>query len=794
MKTFKTISLVFIIMLFTYSLSNAQSKPSTVTIAGIVTDSITSKPISAATVAVQSLTDKTIKNVVSDENGRYVIDQLPQGDYLLGARVVGYQKKIVTIKSADLAKGRINVTLKMLPDAKALNEVKVSATKSLVRQEADRVIYDLKADPDSKGSNVLEMMRKVPFVTLDADQNILLKNNAGFKIFLNGKPSGMIEQNPKEVLRSIPASTIERIEVITNPPAKYDAEGFAGIINIVTTKKVADGYNGMVNLNESLPTGGPGLGSSFNFKAGKLIIAATVGGSLNRTPETESSLIRNTFDSNPTTLTQNGTPRLNSKTGYFGTELSYEVSKFQLLSAQFNVSRTDNSSEIYQQSLLNGTGGTLQGYNLQNNYKGKGNGLDVSLNYQLVFQSKKIRLLTFSYRYTDYVNKNNNSLSLSNRVNYTLPDFTQDNSAGNDEHTLQLDYAAGTKSLGFEHGIKAILRGNNSDFTYTGSSALSNTFNVSQDVFSAFSSLTYSANKWGVKAGLRAEETVVSGDVSQDYLNLVPTASASYQIDAINGINFGFSQRLKRPGINRINPYIDRSNPNYEIQGNPDLKSSTINNFLFGYNLSGKMLSVNLGLGYSFFNNLDIKLVTYNSTTGITRSTYMNVAKGSAFTTDFNANFTATKRLNFSFNGNLTYLKVSANNALSKTEGWYHNFTISGSYRPTESWRLGANVNIIGKNFAPQSFQSLIAPQINTSFSSTHDLIKGKLSVTATLNNPFKKFRNVETRVTGTDFYEVSNNQTYLRVYRLSLNYNFGKLKDVVKRTKIGIRNDDVAN
>gem|GEM_PF-1943051 len=131
---------------------------------------------------------------------------------------------------------------------------------------------------------------------------------------------------------------------------------------------------------------------------------------------------------------------------------------------------------------------------------------------------------------------------------------------------------------------------------------------------------------------------------------------------------------------------------------------------------------------------------------------------------------------------------------LPKTEGWYHNFTVSGGYRPTASWRVGANLNVIGKNFSPQSFQSLIGPQINTSFSSTHELIKGKLSLAGTLNNPFKKFRNIETHVTGADFYEVSNSQTYLRTYKLSLNYNFGKLKDAVKRTKIGIKNDDVAN
>lgn len=674
-----------------------------------------------------------------------------------------------------------------------LKGVEITAKKSLVRQEADRIVYDLKADPDSKGSSVLDMMRKVPFVSLDAEQNILLKGNAGFKIFINGKPSGMMEQNAKEVLRSMPASTIEKIEVITNPPAKYDAEGFAGIINIVTNKTVGEGYNGTLNFNQSYPTGGPGVGSSFNFKAGKLIIATTAGGSLSRTPETQNSVTRNTFN-NPTSLYQNGNRRSNGKTGYLGTELSYEFNKFQLLSAQFNISGNSNDEFNQQQSSLNNAGGVIQGYRLQNDYKRWGNGLDVSLNYQYTFHSKTTKLLNLGYRYTDYGNQNNNTLTLSQRVNYTAPDFLQENIAGTNEHTFQADYSAGTKKLGFETGVKAILRNNNSDYRYISSNTTGNKFNISQDVISAYSSLSFNVKKWDFKAGLRAEETLVGGDISNNYLNVVPSFAASVQLDAVNSLNFGFSQRLRRPGINRLNPFVDRSNPNYEFQGNPNLNPSTINNFTMGYNTSGKVLSMNIGLGYFTINNIDQKIYTYNSGTGITQSTYANVAKGDALSADVNMNFTATKKLSFSFNGNLTYLNVRADAVLLKTEGLFHNFTVSGSYRPLTSWRLGANVNVIGRNPTSAAFQSITAAQVNTSLSSTHELIKSKLSFTATLNNPFHKFRTIATHTTGVDFDEISNNQFYLRTYRVSLNYNFGKLKDAVKKTKKSIRNDDVSN
>jgi ferric enterobactin receptor len=274
----------------------------------------------------------------------------------------------------------------------SLKEVTITAERPIIRQKADRIIYDLKADPESKGNNMLSMMRKIPYLSLDGDDNLLLKGNSSFKVLINGKPSGSLESNLKAVLKSIPASTIERIEVITTPPSKYDAEGLAGIINIITSKKINDGINGSVNINESLPAGGPGVGASVTAKKGKFGISAFGGASINNSPQTTNS--RKTVDTDGTILAQNGYQRSNNKTAYFGTGLSLQVDTLNLLTAQFNYNGSCAIDHNGQNSLLTGDN-KLEQYIFQNNNKATSHGIDAGINYELGLKALKTGCLLF---------------------------------------------------------------------------------------------------------------------------------------------------------------------------------------------------------------------------------------------------------------------------------------------------------------------------------------------------------------------------------------------------------------
>lgn len=691
---------------------------------------------------------------------------------------------------------------------KTLNEVSIKAQKSPIKQEADRVIYEMQADPESKTSNVLEMLRKVPYVTVDANENIMLKSNSSFKILINGKPSSMVERDPKTILRSIPASTIQRIEVYTTPPAKYDAEGLGGVINIITNKKLVDGYNGTVNFNGRFP-GGPGAGTSFSAKIGKFGISAFGGGNLSDNPLTTNSNKRTTTGANPSFLDQQGNNKSNGKNGYIGTELSYEIDSLNLISGQFNINGSRANGTGNQTTVLSGPLGVINGYHLQNHNNNNGSGLDASLNYQLGFKNTKNKLLTFSYRYWRYNNTAVANIATTNRINYSTPDYNQDDTTSSSEQTAQVDFVQGFKKITVEAGVKAIFRKNSSDFNYNSfndatnsfenNAALSNNYSSTQNILAAYNTWGYNARSFSLKAGLRIEQTFTDADfvstataAHQRYLDVIPSIAFSLPVNALSSFNAGFSQRLKRPGINKLNPFVDRSNPNFETYGNPDLTRTVISDVRVGYSLSGKG-NLNVGVFYDFGKGLDLPVSHYDPATNITYTTYKNNSNVKGLGNFVNINYPITKQLNFGTNCNLMFFSLTGDaDGVIKTL----HFTTLGiynslSYAFANGWRTNVNVDINGRN--PTGLQGSTNGVINTGLSINKQLIKKQLVFSAAVRNPFTKYRYAITGTTGADFTQTQTDQSYFRNFTVSLNYNFGNLKNAVKKTKHSINNDDGA-
>jgi ferric enterobactin receptor len=688
-----------------------------------------------------------------------------------------------------------------------LKEVTIKTDKPIIKQEVDRITYDLQADPQSKISNVLEMMRKVPFVTVDGNENIMLKGNASYKILINGKPSSLMERDAKSILKSMPASTIQKIEVYTTPPAKYDAEGLGGIINIITNKKLVDGYNGTLNINERTPTG-PGAGISFTGKAGKLGLSVFGGGNLTDNPTTATLNIRNTTGTNPTLLNQAGNTHSDSKNAYLGTELSYEINQYNLLSAQFNINGSRHNGLTDQRSVLNQTGGATA-YTIGNNSAGRGNGLDAGLNYQIGFKKDKMKLLTFSYRYFKYRNSSHNDITFSNRVNYTNPDYNQDNNGSASEHTAQVDLIKGFKQWTVEAGLKSIFRDNSSDFqsnvfnsgsgNFERITALSNQYNSTQNVLAAYNTWRYATKKIDIKAGVRLEHTITDADfvstssaAHQRYLNVLPSVAINIPLDATEGLNLGFSQRLKRPGINKLNPFVDRSNPNFYSSGNPDLSRSIVSDLRLGYSLS-KKANLNVSVFYDFGKNLDLLVTTFDPATNITYSTYRNTGSVFGIGNAISFNYPISKRWDISINTNAMYFEIEGpvDGTTSKRSFVTFSSLSSTNYNINDSWRIGASLAINGRN--PTGLQGSTNGFVSPSIYGSKQLIKNKLTLSASASNPFTKYRDAITDTKGANFTQIVTNQNYFRTYNFSLNYNFGRLKESIKKTKRGINNDDGA-
>jgi ferric enterobactin receptor len=785
----------------------AQTNSAKLILKGIVADSSTHDKLAFVTIKLNDNTGETMMAGVTKEDGSFTFSPLAPSVYHIVIAAIGYTPKTFVLDLQDNTElGLIGLKQQL----NSLKEVSITGTRPIIKQKADRIIYDLKADPESKSSSVLGMMHKIPYITLDGQDNILLKGNSSFKVLINGKPSASVENNLNAILKSMPASTIESIEVITIPPSKYDGEGLAGIINIITVKKLNNGYSGSLNANESFPAGGPGAGGSFTAKSGKFVISAFGGASIANNPETSFTNEREAFGAATTSLLQAGDRRLNNKTAYFGTEMSYEIDSLHLFSGQLNLNGSRATDHMAQLSGLNGSAGIIQAYNLLNNNKGTSYGWDAAVNYQLGFRAIKNRLLTFSYQYSDNRNNRNGDVTITNPVNFNTPDYTQNDTQMFNEHTLQVDFVTPVKKVIIEAGLKGILRTSKSNFGYnsfnsaTGQfdidAALSNQYTNNQNVFSAYNSYQVSLKSWNINAGVRVEETVIRADfistatvADQNYFNVLPSIAVSKNFSDQTALNFGFSQRIRRPGINRLNPYIDRSNPNFESTGNPNLRPVLLNDVQVGYS-SNKKLSLNIGLDYSFMNNLDLQVADFDPATQITRTSYANTGTSSSFGSNLAVSYPVSKGYNLSLNGNVMYLWLqgTADGVVVHNDRLMYSFSFSNGVRLHNGWAANADLNVVSRN--PTGLQGYSNGFVGTAFSVNKEVIKNKLGFAARFNNPFTGYRNNITRTFGPNFNQLYTSRDYYRSFGISLNYKFGGLNDGVNKSRRSIENNDVAN
>lgn len=791
---------------------NAQVSPETSSIKGIVIDSASKKAQDYITAALKK-ENVTVKTALSKSDGSFILEKIAPGNYTVVIVAMGFNSKSIPLevketKVYDLGK------IVIAAQANNLSEVNVTAARPVIKQEIDRIIYDVQADPESKVNTVLDMMRKVPLLSVDAEDNIQLKGSGSYKILINGKPSSLVARNPSDVFKSMPAANIEKIEVITTPPAKYDSEGLAGIINIITKKNIDAGYNGSLNYRHSFPTGGPGGSGSITVKQGKFGISAFGGLNKSKSPEAAQGSSRNTFGNEdlgilPTFLSQVGANSSAGQSLYLNTELSYEIDTLNLISGEFSINKYTNDGLYNLSSMLMQANDPYQSYRAESNSNYGWKGYDLSLNYQKGFKSDKNRLLTFSYKVNNSTNSQGSDYNIFDRFNYNLvmfPNYRQYNDGTSVEQTLQADYVHPVgKKLNIEGGVKAILRDNSSIFEYQGQQATgeyavdslrTNNFNNKQNVYGIYNSYQYNLTNWGFKAGVRVELTTIDADfisqdgsLAKDFFNVIPSLSVNRKFKDMSSLNFGYTQRIERPGIWELNPFVQRQ-PNYESTGNPDLQPVLNNSFELNYSRFKKG-SINVGLNYSFANNTIQRVSSYIPETEITRSTYVNTGKDRKFGTNFNISYPFTPTLNLSLGGNMNYiwLEGNINGVTVKNEGLQGYAYGYLSYKLKTGWRLGGNFNY---NSSWITLQGSSKPMLYTSFSLGKDIIKDKLTFSGSVSNPWMKFQSWENETEGVNFTQRSYSNSFSRRVNLSLNWRFGKLKESIKKNKRGISNDDV--
>ncbi|WCT12990.1 TonB-dependent receptor domain-containing protein [Mucilaginibacter jinjuensis] len=797
MKTY--LSLLALLCLGFYA-----SAQSTQTIRGVILDSLKKQPMGYVTVALRhTKTNLPVKSMLSKDNGSFEFTGLPMKSYQLVLASVGFKNKVIDI---DSTKKVINLgEIQLAASTSSLNEVSVTAVRPIVKQEVDRIAYDVQADPSNKVETALDMMRKVPLVSVDASDNIKLKGNTDYKILINGKPSSLVARNPSDVLKAMPASNIEKIEVITTPPAKYEAEGLAGIINIITKKNADQGYNGSWTTRYNTVWG---LGSNLNatVKQGKFGLNGYIGFNRQNKQTTQFGNTTNTFIPVVSSLQQTGTNyRDGGRNNYGSAELSYEIDTLNLLTGniesytyKFNQRSEQNTGQYDGDDVIQ------QGYRLANASSGNYHGTDLGLNYQLGFKHNKEQLLTMSYKYSSNGSTQDAANIFTERFNYGLPNYNQYNNSGTREHTVQVDYVQPVKKVTIEAGGKAILRKNFSDFTsdtlntitnqYVNNTLQTNNFDYQQNVYSGYNSYQVKWTKWTLKGGLRLEHTNVDahftsiGSVAtQDYNNLIPSVSIQRQLKS-SSINFGFSNRISRPNIWQLNPFIDASNPKYINVGNPALRPVVNHSFELNYSNFAKG-SITGGISYSYANNTIQSVTTIRPDT-VSVTTYQNVGQNKRLGANLNVNYPITKKLNLNINSQLVYvwLKGTANNIFYSNKGIQGYIFGNAGYKFEKGWRVGVDGGVDSRYVLLQGKDNYWA---GGSLSASKDFLKEKANIGIYVSNPWKKFRTNDSYNRTNEFEQTNFNQNYYRNIGFSFTYKFGRLNSQIKKNQRGIENDD---
>lgn len=787
----------------------ASAQTNLIKIKGTVLDSAKATPLGYVTVVVKDAADKAVKSTLTAENGSFQILSLKPGTYQINIAYIGFKAKIIAVKEAS---GTIDLgTIKLSASSNQLKEVSIVAAKPILKREVDRIAYDVQADPESTVLTALDMLRKVPMLSVDAQDNIKLKGSGNYKILINNKESSLVAKNPSDVFKAMPASNIEKIEVITTPPAKYDAEGLAGIINITTKKNADQGYNGSINVRENVVYG-PGINVNATLKKGKFGVSGYAGIG-NQTARTNPYDNLQTFTKDNSTLTQNGSNTNGGYYSYGSVELSYEIDTLNLLTSSIELNKgrfKQGSDQVTAQR--SSAGDVLQAYHLTNGGISYWSGIDLALNYQLGFKKDKNRLLTLSYKFSHSPYKQFNDVNIADVINYQQPDYQQYNTAGSNVQTFQLDYVYPVKKLNIEAGGKAILRNNFSDFrsenlnNSTGLYAINpnqtNDFTYQQNVYSVYNSYQLKLAKWTAKGGLRLEHTNINADFTsvgsaarQDYNNLTPSVSLQRSFKT-SSVNFGFTQRIQRPGIWQLNPFVDLSNTKFISTGNPNLKPELNNTFELTYSNFSKG-SVNFGLSYAFSNNsiqnvanLAVQPNAAGQQDTVTLSTYQNVGTNKSIGINTSLNYTFFKKLTFTLNAELRqiFLEGSYNGQLYKNNGITGNASTNLGYKFDNGYRLGFDAGYYSGNVLLQGKTSHF---IYSSYSASKELFKKKLTLSLAASNPYSKFFIFNQSNNTLDYNQLAHYYNRYRHFSISLNYKFGKLEGSIKKNARGINNDD---
>lgn len=772
-------------------------------IKGKVSDSLKGHPLQFATIYLleDSLKDRVKKTVLSNKDGFFEFSGFFSDSVSIRITYAGYQSKVFKLHISTLNGDVSNFLL--TSNNSDLGEVKIVA-QSLVSQSIDQISYNVERDPQRNTANLFEIIQKVPLLSVDGAGNVKYQGGTSFRVLLNGKPSAALARNVSDALKSIPASSIKNIEVITNPSGKYYQEGATGIINIITSKTKEDGYEGAIYAEYKAPAQGPGVSASLNLKINKISFNSSFGYVNNDKPPTTKLFESSARNSNFLNSTQQGTAEANDNSLFFSEDFSYEIDSLNLFTARialYNQKNNDFSNLITQTNPSDPL--VLIQYELQNGKFASWKGLEAALDYQRNFGKKKGRVLTFSYLFTNSLDDQKNDVLFANRINFSQNDFSQYNTFQQFEHTLQIDYSHIIKKITFDVGVKGILRLGDSESSTIenisqGNINLMTTNRYANDQYipAGYVSAKYQSGKFGVIIGGRAEQTVTDArfeglvdEPKVTYFNFLPNFALNYSMDKTNSLNLLYNRTIQRPNISYLNPFVNRLNPTLEVVGNPELVPVGIHNLSLQYRRFKKS-SLIIAFSHNFSSNTIQRIISSQSEASVTRFSFANVGKTTSSALNFSYNLPISKSLNLNASQNILYAKFNAFLAdkVIERNGFQFDYNLGLTAAVSKTTNLAGRFSYSTPTVQLQGRTTTYPYFV---FTGTKTFYKNKIGLTATLLNPFSKYRFVSTTFYGNDISTFSGNEIFYRSFSIRASYKFGEIKKRTRRNEKGIRNND---
>jgi outer membrane receptor protein involved in Fe transport len=770
---------------------------------GKVLEATSKAPLAYAEIRLLKNSDSTlVTGGITDDKGLFALEA-PYGEYHAIVAFLGYQRQIISGINLSSAKNNLDLGLIALStSAQNLQEVVVQAERSSMELALDKKVFNVGKDLANAGGTASDILSNVPSVSVDAEGNVKLRGSDNVRILIDGKPSGLVSFKGGSGLQQLQGSLVDKVEVITNPSARYEAEGMSGIINIVLKKDRRQGFNGSFDLI----TGNPdnfGAGANVNYRKDNINFFLNYALAYRFQPGRGEQYQEVVDGSTTRLLEQSSQNRMRSANNSINGGLDYYFDDKNVFTASYLWRRSDarRISDIRYLDYLNSLSNLSLTTDRQQDETEDEPNSEYAISYKRNFEKKGHELL-IDARYLDYWEHSDQTFTqrsifadgllnkVGSRTQKSLNDETEK------QWLFQLDYTQPFGKEGkYELGLRSSFRDMSNDFFVTEQDStgqffpldsLNNNFLYDENINALYGIIGNKIKRFSYQFGLRAEATDIKTTLAQtnesnprQYTNLFPSAHFTYKLNDNNSVQMGYSRRVRRPRYNDLSPFVTFSDNRNFFSGNPDLNPEFTDAYELGHVKFFDKGSFASAIYYRYTTG-KIERIRQVNNEGFAATRPENLLDEHSFGAEFTSSYTAAKWWKLDFNFNFFRAITDGSNILST----YRSDTYAWFVRQTSRFSLPkkTDIQIRASYEAPRlTPQGEVKSLFFTDLSLSRDLFKGQgkliLNVLDVFNS--RRFRSI-TR--GPNFYTESNFQMRLRQINLTLNYRLNQAQQVTRR------------